>query len=188
MALVHSWLLPHIPKRVCPDKQIKTNSPLKFKVKISCFKELESSVPKNCYVPSLREIGPVVLKKIFKMSSKCFCYFAIISPFGIGVSLYLNKFVSPSSKGMLSANFVRNWPTASGKEDFLNWVRNIFCYFAIISHWKRMWPFIWTNLNPIHPRTPCSKFGWKLVQWFWPMFMDSWNVGSSLERNLWVMG
>ena len=131
---------------------------------------------------SLREIGPVVLKKIFKMSSKCFCYFAIISPFGIGVFLYLNKLVSPSSKGMLSAKFVRNWPTASGKEDFLNWVRNIFCYFAIISHWKRMWPFIWTNLNPIHPRTLCSKFGWKLVQgsgqclWIHEILVVHWDV------------
>ena len=26
-----------------------------------------------------------------------------------------------------------------------------------------MWPFIWTNLNPIHPRILCAKFGWN-----WP--------------------
>ena len=25
------------------------------------------------------------------------------------------------------------------------------------------WPFIWTNLNPLHPRMFCAKFGWN-----WP--------------------
>ena len=35
-----------------------------------------------------------------------------------------------------------------------------FCYFIIISPWKRVGPFIWTNLNPIHPRILCAKFGW----------------------------
>ena len=35
-----------------------------------------------------------------------------------------------------------------------------FQYFVIISPWKRVWPFIWTNLNPIHPRMLCANFGW----------------------------
>ena len=38
-----------------------------------------------------------------------------------------------------------------------------FHYFLIISPWKRAWPFIWTNLNPHHPRILCAKFGWN-----WP--------------------
>ena len=38
-----------------------------------------------------------------------------------------------------------------------------FRYFVIISPWKRVWPFIWTNLNPLHPRMLCAKFGWN-----WP--------------------
>ena len=29
-----------------------------------------------------------------------------------------------------------------------------------ISLWKRVWPFIWTNLNPIHPWLLSAKFGW----------------------------
>ena len=29
---------------------------------------------------------------------------------------------------------------------------------AIISPWKRAWPYIWTNLNPL--RMLCAKFGW----------------------------
>ena len=35
-----------------------------------------------------------------------------------------------------------------------------FCYFIIISPWKRVWPFIWTKLNPLYPRILCAKFGW----------------------------
>ena len=35
-----------------------------------------------------------------------------------------------------------------------------FHYFVIISPWERAWPFIWTNLNPLHPRMLCAKFGW----------------------------
>ena len=34
-----------------------------------------------------------------------------------------------------------------------------FHYFLIISPWKRAGPFIWTNLNPFHPRMLCAKFG-----------------------------
>ena len=39
-----------------------------------------------------------------------------------------------------------------------------FCYFVIISPWKRAGPFIWTNLNSLHPRMfmYCVKFGWIL--------------------------
>ena len=38
-----------------------------------------------------------------------------------------------------------------------------FRYFVIISFWKRTGPFIWTNMNYIHSRMLCTKFGWK-----WP--------------------
>ena len=30
------------------------------------------------------------------------------------------------------------------------------------------WFFIWTNLNPLHPRMLCTKFVWNWpMQWFW---------------------
>ena len=35
-----------------------------------------------------------------------------------------------------------------------------FHYLVIISPWKRRGPFIWKNLNPLHPRMLCAKFGW----------------------------
>ena len=34
-----------------------------------------------------------------------------------------------------------------------------FRYFVIISPWKRAGPFIWTNLNLLHPRMLCDKIG-----------------------------
>ena len=44
-----------------------------------------------------------------------------------------------------------------------------FRYFLIISPWKRAGPFIWTNLNPLHPRMLCAKFDW------------NWSSGSGEE-------
>ena len=35
-----------------------------------------------------------------------------------------------------------------------------FCYFVIISPWKRGWPFLWTKLNPLNPRMLCAKYSW----------------------------
>ena len=32
--------------------------------------------------------------------------------------------------------------------------------FLIFSSWKRAKPFVWTNLNPLHLRMLCAKFGW----------------------------
>ena len=41
---------------------------------------------------------------------------------------------------------------------FLNFVY-VFSLLRIISPWKKAGPFIWTNLNPLHPRMLCAKFG-----------------------------
>ena len=75
--------------------------------------------------------------------------------------LHLKKLESLSSKDAC-AKIDWNWLSGSGEEDFLI-LSMYFCYFVIISPWKRAWPFIWTNLNPLHPRMLCAKFGWN-----WP--------------------
>ena len=36
-----------------------------------------------------------------------------------------------------------------------------FCYFVIVSPWKRECPFIWTNLSSLL-KVLCAKFGWNL--------------------------
>ena len=35
-----------------------------------------------------------------------------------------------------------------------------FRYFDFISPRKKAWPFIWTNMNPLHPRILFAKFDW----------------------------
>ena len=35
-----------------------------------------------------------------------------------------------------------------------------FCYFLIISPWKRAWPFIKIKLTSFYPKMICAKFGW----------------------------
>jgi membrane protein CcdC involved in cytochrome C biogenesis len=47
-----------------------------------------------------------------------------------------------------------------------------FCIF--ISPLRRIWPFIWTNLNSLHPRIICTKFKWIRSA-------GSWEVGCSLS-------
>ena len=61
---------------------------------------------------------------------------------------------------MLCAKFSWNWLSGSGEEDFL--ISSMyFRYFVIISPWKRVRPFIWTNLNPFYQKMLCAKFGRK---------------------------
>ena len=57
---------------------------------------------------------------------------------------------------------IANWLSGSGEEDFLISSMD-FCYFVIISPSKRAGLFIWRNLNPLHSRMHCVKFGWN-----WP--------------------
>ena len=72
------------------------------------------------------------------------------------------KTVSPLQPKMLCAKFGYNWPNGSGVEGF-SISSMYFRYFVIISPLERVGPFIWTNLNPLHPRMLCPKFGWN-----WP--------------------
>ena len=39
-------------------------------------------------------------------------------------------------------------------------------YFIVISFWKRMWPFILTKLNPLHPKMLSIKFCWNWLSGF----------------------
>ena len=97
----------------------------------------------------------------FLILSMYFCCSLIISPWKrVGPFIWTN--LNPFYPRMLCAKFGWNCPSGSGGEDFL--ITSIyFRYFVIISPWKRAVPFIWTDLNPLHPRMLCAKFGWN-----WP--------------------
>ena len=97
----------------------------------------------------------------FLFSSMYFHHFIIIFPWKrAGPFIWLN--LNPLHPMMPCAKFGWNWPSGSGEEDFL--ISSMyFSYFVIISPSKKVGPFIWTILNPLHPRMLCAKFGWN-----WP--------------------
>ena len=91
-----------------------------------------------------------------------FCYFAIISPWKWACPfIWIN--LNPLYPRMLCVKFGWKWLSGSREEDF--WISSMyFHYFVIISPWKRAGPFIWTNLNPLHPRILWAKFGWNWLR------------------------
>ena len=91
-----------------------------------------------------------------------FLLFCNYLPLEKGKALHLNKIESPLLKNDLIAKLCWNWPSDSGEEFFL--ISSMyFPFFVIISPWKRVGPFNWTNLNHLHPRLLFAKYGWK-----WP--------------------
>jgi hypothetical protein len=73
----------------------------------------------------------------------------------------LNKLESRSPKD----NLFQVWLNFAGwfwRRRFKNEF-SVFYSFAIISPWIRVIPFVWTKVNPLHPRIICIKF-----DWIWP--------------------
>ena len=87
--------------------------------------------------------------------------FIIISP-KKSVWPFIWTNLNPLHPRMLCTKLGWNLPCGSWEKDF-KILSMYFCYFVIISPWKRAWPFIWTNLNPLNPGMLCTKFGWN-----WP--------------------
>ena len=113
----------------------------------------------GCFVPSLVENGSVVLeKKIFEFR-QCIFAISLLSPLGEGWGPSFEQIWIPLIQGYFVPSLVKIGPVVLGKRRFLKVVN--FCYFTIISSLKRAGYFIWTNLNPLHPRMLCAKFGWK---------------------------
>ena len=92
-------------------------------------------------------------------------YFVIISPWKrVGPFIWTN--LNPLHPRIIYAMFSWNWPSGYGEEDFLN-LSMYFHNSVIISTWKRAWPFIWSNLNPLHIRINSCQVWLKLAHWFW---------------------
>ena len=82
--------------------------------------------------------------------------FSVFSP--LGRSFIWTNPLNPVCR-MLCAKFGWNQLSDSGEDYFLNSLL-YFSHLLIIFPWKRMWPFIWRNLNPLYPRMLWSKNGW----------------------------
>ena len=97
-------------------------------------------------------------RRFFKISSMYFHYFVIFSPWKKAWPFIWTE-LNPTYPRMICAKFGWNWLSGAGEEVFL--ISSMyFHYFILISPWKRAGPFIWTNLNPLHPGILCAKFGW----------------------------
>ena len=86
------------------------------------------------------------------------------------VLLHFNKLKSPSPKNELRHIWLKLalwfWRISFQIRQC------IFTIFIIISPWRRVGPFIWINLNSLHPRMLFVKFGW------------NWSSGSGEDENV----
>ena len=64
--------------------------------------------------------------------------------------------MNPLYPRVLYAKF--DWNRLCGSGEDFKILSMYFWYFVIISHWLKVWPFRWTNLNPLLPRMLCAKY------------------------------
>ena len=103
--------------------------------------------------------------------------------FIINYCFFIWRNLNPPHPRMLCAKIGWNWLIGSGEENFLI-MSMYFRYFVIISLWKRAGPFIWTNLNPLHPGILCAKFSWN-----WPSGSGEQDENvKSLQTDGWTDG
>ena len=100
-----------------------------------------------------------------------FCYF-VIFPLGKGRGPSFDEIWIPFTQGCFVSSLDEIGPMVIEKKIF-KYLSMYFCYFVIISSWKRAGPFIWTNLNPFFPRMLCAKFDW------------TWPSGSGEKMKMW---
>ena len=107
-------------------------------------------------------------EEVFFNFVNVFLLFRNYLPLEKGRALHLNKAESPSPKDALCQVWLKlaQW---FWRRRFFFILSMFFHYFVIISPWKRAGPFIWTNLNLLHQRVLCAKFGW------------NWSIGSGEE-------
>ena len=113
----------------------------------------ELNVSQWCFEPSLVENDQLVVEK--EILSECFLYLNIISPWKKTLPFIWTK-SNLFYPRILCVKFGRNWPSGFGENYSI--LSMYFLYFVIIFPWKRMWPFIWTYLNSLHPRMLWIKF------------------------------
>ena len=112
-------------------------------------------------------------KMIFTIRQCIFSQFRNYHLLEKGVAFHLTKLECPSPKDALLQVWLKfdEW---FWRRRFLNFV-NVFLLFVIISPQKKFGPFIWRNLNPLHPRMLCAKFGWNWPSGSWEE-VEKWKV------------
>ena len=114
----------------------------------------------GCFVPSLLEISPVVLKrKIYKVC-QCKFPFSQLSPFGKGRGPSFEHNWIPIIQGCFMPSLVEIGPLFLKRKIF-KVCQCIFDISLLSPLWKGRCPsFEQTWIHPHHPRMLCAKFGW----------------------------
>ena len=140
------------------NKRRKTHHLIYKNRMILQLNKLESPLILNALWQFLVEIGPMVLMiKKFNFVN-VFFYFVIICPCKRTGPFILNKLES-LPKDALSRIWLK-FVQCFWKRKIFKFRQSNFCYFVIISPWKKAGPFIRRNLNSLHPRMLYTKFGW----------------------------
>ena len=105
---------------------------------------------------------------------------------------FISKNIIPLHLKILFGKFDWKGRVVLEMKIFNSFSYNVF-YFAIISNWKRAWPFICTNLNPLYSRMLCTKFGWNWqsgsgIEDFWKFFPIIFNISLIISpwRKAWL--
>ena len=89
----------------------------------------------------------------FLNTSMYFRFFVIISPWKIVGPSFEHTWI-PFTQRWLVLSLVDTGPVVMKKKSF-KICQCIYRNFVIIPSLKRLWPFVWTNLNALYPRMHC---------------------------------
>ena len=120
------------------------------------------------FVSCLVEIGPAVLKKIFKC---CLYIFNLLL-----LSLLRKRARSIIWKKLIPLTQGCSVPSLLKSSDSM-----YFHYVAIISLWQRAWSVFWRNLN--HHRNALCQVWWNLIRWFWRS-SHGWTLGQTDKQTI----
>ena len=105
------------------------------------------------------------------ISSVYFRYFTIISPQKRTSPSFEQTWI-PFTQGCFLESLVEIGSVVLEKKIFLNFV-SVFSLFRDYLPLVEGWPFIWTNLYPLHPRIFLAKFGWNWLSGSGEVFLIS---------------
>ena len=130
------------------------------------FEQIWISFMQEFFVPSLVEIGSVVLEKKIFYLSQCFSTISNLSSLEKERGSSVERIWITTTQGCFVPNLDEIDPAILEEKAFkfrqcVSLFRNSLNS-PKLSPWKRVWTFIWTNLNFLHRRM-LAKFGWN-----WP--------------------
>jgi hypothetical protein len=96
---------------------------------------------------------------------QCIFTLTVLSPLREGLSPLFEYDWIPFTQGWFVLSLIKFGLLVFDKNIFKDF-QCIFT-FAIISPWRRVVPYVWANLNSLHPSIFCIKFDWICLGWFW---------------------